>query len=159
MSYFVTGLPRSRTAWFSEWLPDCLHEGFEGCYTHKEYIKKLGKKGDSNSALMFFPIERYFPKAPVVIVERNFDEVIFSLEKIGLFNNDVYKAMEASCNRLKRMKGMRVDFHSLPLREIWEYLIGTEFNKKEAETLDKMNIQHVNYNPDVQAFNSFIGER
>ena len=158
MNYFVTGLPRSRTAWFSEWLPDCLHEGVEGCYTHREYIKKLGSKGDSNSSLMFFPIERYFPDAPVLIVERDFDEVMASLEKLGLFNDNVYEFMKESQKRLNSMKGMRVPFFDLPLQDIWEYLIGTEYDKQEAVRMDGIMIQRVNYNPDFQAFKSFIGE-
>ena len=158
MNYFVTGLPRSRTAWFAKWLPNCLHEGIEGCSTHKEFIDKLGDKGDSDSGLMFFPVDRYFPKSPVVIVERDFDEVINSLSNIGLMNNDAYIFMKVAKNMLDKMDGMRVPFDDLPLQDIWEYLIGTEFNKKEAYDMGKINIQNVNYNPDWAAFRNFIGE-
>ena len=158
MNYFVTGLPRSRTAWFAKWLPNCLHEGIEGCSTHKEFIDKLGDKGDSDSGLMFFPVDRYFPKSPVVIVERDFDEVINSLSNIGLMNNDAYIFMKVAKNMLDKMDGMRVPFDDLPLQDIWEYLIGTEFNKREAYDMGKINIQNVNYSPDWVAFRNFIGE-
>jgi hypothetical protein len=159
MNFFVTGLPRSRTAWFSKWLPDCLHEGIEGCFNHKDFVEKLGNRGDSDSALMFFPIERYFPRSPVVIVERDFDEVMSSLDEIGLFNDPVHEFMKESQKRLDKMKGMRVPFNDLPLHDIWDYLIGTEFDKREANKMDSTNIQHINYAPDFQAFINFIGER
>jgi hypothetical protein len=157
-NFFVTGLPRSRTAWFARYLPNCLHEGIEGCFTHREFINKLGGKGDSDSALIFFPLERYFPRSPVVIVERDFDDVINSLSAIGLMNRGILDFMKESQRRLRKMKGMRVPFDNLPLCDIWEYLIGTEFDKQETSKMDSTNIQHINYTPDCQAFNSFIGE-
>jgi hypothetical protein len=157
-NFFVTGLPRTRTAWFSEWLPNCLHEGIEGCSTHKEFVDKVGNKGDSDSGLMFFPIESYFPHSPVVIVERDFDDVINSLSDIYLMNNDIYEYMRKSQKKLDKMKGMRVPFDDLPLNDIWDYLIGTEFDKREANKMNDTNIQHINYTPDFRAFMNFIGE-
>ena len=157
-NFFVTGLPRSRTAWFSKWLPNCLHEGIEGCSTHQEFIEKLGNKGDSDSALMFFPIDKYFSKSPVVIIERDFDDVINSLSVIGLMNDNVFEFMKVSQKRLDKMKGLRVPFDDLPLHDIWEYLIGTEFDSHEADKMNSTNIQHINYAPDFRAFTNFIGE-
>ena len=155
-TFFVTGLPRSRTAWFSEWL-ECLHEGMEGCYTRTEYINKV-KRGDSSSALMFFPIKDFFPDSPVLIVERDMNEIISSLSKIGLFNDDVYKMLQESRRRLDKMDGLRVDFHKLDFEEIWNHLIGSGFDKHRTEIMNDMNIQKVNYKPNVEALQSLIGE-
>ncbi len=157
MSYFLTGLPRSRTAWFAEFLPDCLHEGMEGCRSRHEYVQKLGLQGDSSCALMYFPIADYFPEAPVVIVERDLDAVIDSLDSVGLFNNRVYVMLIDSLKRLNAMPGTRVDFEHLDLEEIWHILIGTELDYEHMARMDSINIQRVNYRPNVDAFNQLIG--
>ena len=156
--YFLTGLPRSRTAWFSEWLPTCLHEGMNGCYSHNEYIKKLGSGGDSSSGLVYFPIERYFPHAPVVIVERDIDEVMESSIRIGRAIDDTYIALTDIQNRLKGLSGLRVDFHNLNLEEIWNHLIGHGFDNQRAIRMSLMNIQKIDKYLDIEAFKSFLGE-
>ena len=156
LNFFVTGLPRSRTAWFSEYLPNCLHEGMEGCYTHADYIEKLGDSGDSSSMLMYFPIAAYYPKSPVVIVDRDIDDVAFSLEKIGLFNDEVMAMLKDAKKRMNKMKGLRVDFNNLPIKVIWEYLIGTQFDELRAKKMNEQNIQKVNYTPDMQAMISLL---
>jgi hypothetical protein len=156
-NFFVTGLPRTRTAWFSEWLPNCLHEGMEGCYTNYEYIRKLGDSGDSSCMLMFFNIEFNFPESPVVIVERDIDDVAQSLENIGLLHDTALYQLRYAKKYLDKMKGLRVDYENLDMKEIWNYLIGTPFDSERAMELEMKNIQKVNRNPDVQAMVSLIG--
>jgi hypothetical protein len=155
-NFFVTGLPRSRTAWFSEWLPDCLHEGMTDCYTHSEYLHKL-KRGDSSSGLVFFPLRSYFPDAPLVIIDRDVDDVAQSMEKIGLFNDYIYKMLKLSKLSLDKMSGMHVDFYKLDLRAIWEYLVGNGFDEERAHEFNSKNIQKINGNIDFKAAKSFIG--
>ena len=158
MAYFLTGLPRSRTAWFSEFLPDCLHEGMNGCYTKQEYIYKLGVGGDSSSGLMYFPIHEFYPGARVVIVQRDIDEVIESLATTRFFDKDSnYSFLFDMSDRLDKMDGLRVDFHNLDLEEIWDYLIGGDFNKDRADKLNNMNIQKLDGQPNVEAMISFLG--
>ena len=155
MNYFVTGLPRSRTAWFSEFLPDCLHEGMTGCYTYKEYMDKLSS-GDSSSGLMYFPLRKFFPNAPLVIVERDLDDVANSLQSINLLTDSVYQGLKITQRLLNKMDGYRVDFYNLDVRGIWEYLIGTEFDRKRAEDFEMRNIQKITP-PDINAMKSFLG--
>lgn len=155
--YFLTGLPRTRTAWFSEFLPDCLHEGMSGCYSHKEYISKL-VGGDSSCGLMYFPIRRYFHDAPIVIIERDFEDVVESLKAINLFNDNVLKELIEASHLLRKMNGLRVDYNNIDLEEIWNYLIGDGFDINRANEFSMRNIQKVNYKPDINAMVSFIGE-
>ena len=158
MNYFVTGLPRSRTAWFAEWLPNCQHEAMEGCYTRTEYINKVGDGGDSSCGIPFLPIHDYFPGAPVLIVHRDLDEVIWSLEKLGLYNAKAHEVLLETLRRLNKMEGMRVYYQKLDLEEIWNYLIGPGYDEKTTKELAAMNIQHVNHSPDAKALKSLIGE-
>jgi len=157
MSFFLTGLPRSRTAWFSEFLPNCLHEGINGCRTRHEYVQKVGEGGDSSCALMFFNLADYFPKAPVVIVERDLDDVVDSLNSIGLFNDQVYFMLIQSLKRLNKMDGLRVEYEHIDLEAVWDRLIGTRMDYERTLDMDAINIQKVNYRPDIAAFNEFTG--
>jgi len=154
-NFFLTGLPRTRTAWFSEYL-DCFHEGIEGCSTYSEYVNKLGDSGDSSSLLMYFPLREYFPDSPLVIVERDIDDVCDSLENIGLFDDRVYWVLKQAQGLLNKMDGVRVDYNSLDIKGIWEYLTGMEFDKKRADEYEMRNIQKVNRHPDRKAWNQFI---
>jgi len=154
-TFFVTGLPRTRTAWFSEYLPNCLHEGMEGCYTKAEYVKKL-IRGDSSSGLMFTAFQEWFPNAPTVIVERDIDEVFESMKSVGF--SETYPVLKEAKKRLNKVKGLRVDYYDLDFEQIWEYLIGDGFNREYTQMLDKVNIQKVNRNPDMNAIRSFFGE-
>jgi hypothetical protein len=156
-NFFVTGLPRSRTAWFSEYLPNCLHEGMVGCYTHEDYLGKL-VNGDSSSLLVFFPLRRYFPDSPLVIVERDVDDIIESLKNIKIFNNASIPILKTMQKRLAGMDGLRVAFNNLDFEEIWDYLIGEGFDENRAKEFNMKNIQKVNRNPDRQALKHFLGE-
>jgi len=55
--FFITGLPRSRTAWFSAFMTasgyPCLHEGLNGCKSIAEYKQKIKHKSDSNTGFIF----------------------------------------------------------------------------------------------------------
>jgi len=130
----------------------------EGCYSHPEYFDKLGDSGDSSSMLMYFPLKLYYPESPVVIVERDIDDIAQSLENIGLFNDDVMAMLKEAKRLLDKMFGVRVDFNNLDIQGIWEYLIGTEFDRNRASEFEMRNIQKVNYYPDIQALNSLMGE-
>jgi len=155
--YFLTGLPRTRTAWFSEYLPNCLHEGMEGCFTWNQYTDKL-TGGDSSCCLMYFPIKDLFPESKIVIIERDMEEVVESLRGIDLFDDEVLSMLYESKDRLDDMQGLRVDYHSLDMEEIWTYLIGDGFNQGYTDILNKVNIQKINRNPDIKAFQSLLGE-
>jgi hypothetical protein len=133
----------------------------EGCYSIDEYLKKLGPCGDSSSLLAFFPIDAYFPDAPIVIVERDIDDVISSLESINLMHDGAVSLLRQAKTHLDKMKGMRIDFEDLSsltvIEFIWNHLIGTEFDEKRAIEFQMKNIQKVNRKPNVDAMVTFIG--
>ena len=54
------------------------------------------------------------------------------------------------------MDGVRVDYNSLDIKGIWEYLTGMEFDKKRADEYEMRNIQKVNRHPERKAWNQFI---
>ncbi len=129
----------------------------EGCYSRYEYTSKV-VRGDSSSGLMFIPFQDWFPDSKTMIIERPIDEVIESLKKVDLFSNPVYDMLLESQRLLNTLKGLRVDFHDLDFKQIWTYLIGDGFDKEYTEIMDKVNIQNINREPDVEALQSLVEE-
>jgi len=149
-NFFVIGLPRSRTAWLANFLTYednfCYHEGIDGCSSLEEYKKKLGKnKGDSSTGLMLLDMNKEFPNTPKVIIESDVEKSIeFTKEKYGVYIPDYFYMIE---EKLKSIQGLRVKFEDIDksLDKIWEYLIGTPYNKDRGTLLSTMNIQTNNY--------------
>jgi len=119
MSFFITGLPRSRTAWFSAFMTasgfPCLHEGMNNCLTIKEYKDKVSNVSDSNTGFAF--IENPYPNRPLLIIHRK-----------GRMNG--VKGMLKGSDKLKKMNGLHVNFEDIDIRihEIFNYLTGFDLN-------------------------------
>ena len=140
MSFFVVGLPRSRTAWFSVFLSHdgryCHHEGLNGCKSVQEYRDKIGGDGDSSTGLMLFDSLN----APTVIIERDLAPVRDYCKRVFGSGGDELDFLKA---RLDGLEGLRVPFGQIDdrLGEIWEYLIGTPYDDKRGKKLASLNIQ------------------
>lgn len=145
MSFFVIGLPRSRTAWLANFLTYddhfCSHEGINGCRSIEEFTTKLGSDGDSGTSMMVFDMNTLFPDAPIVIIERNVKHAIeYAQKEFGFYEPDIfYRAKE----KLDKIDGLRIQYDDIDNRlpEIWDHLIGKGFDKRRADMLVKFNIQ------------------
>ena len=89
-NFFITGFPRSRTAWlsalFSTDFSDCIHEPFVHLVTCEDifdYLKGSNfiHKGLSDSSMAYYHdfISKKFPGCPIVVIEREEGEVTRSL--------------------------------------------------------------------------------
>jgi len=160
-NFLVIGLPRSRTAWLANFLTYdgnfCYHEGLNGCSTIEEYKDKLGKdKGDSNTGIMLFDFEKYFPNTKVIIIDSDIKKSV----KFGkeVYSEDIEDAMIKAKHRLDSIKGLHINVDNInsSLKKIWEYVSDKPFNKDRAAMLIKLNIQ-VNdpFDIDVEAIHKF----
>lgn len=127
--FFITGLPRSRTAWFSAFMTasgyHCLHEGINGCRTIDEYKEKVTSCSDSNTAFGFIDIP---DERPILIIHRK-----------GRHGKE-FKNPE---KKLVDTKGMHVDFVDLNdrMEEIFKYLTGDELDVDIFNIFKSLNIQ------------------
>ena len=146
MNFFVIGLPRSRTAWLANFLTYnnhyCFHEGIDGCNNIYDYIEKLGdSNGDASTGLMLFDMNKQFPESPKVIIESDIKKAIdYSYKTYGYFDSKYVYDLQ---DRLNQIDGLRIKFDDIDdrLEEIWDYLIGTPFDKRRAEILKRLRIE------------------
>lgn len=130
--FFITGLPRSRTAWFAAFMTasgfPCMHEGMNGCKTIKEYKLKIKNKSDSNTGL--FIVKNPYPKRRMLIIHRK-----------NRMNN--VAGMENGEQQLLKLNGLHVNFNDINKRidEIFYYLTLTKINKDIYNLFKHLNIQ------------------
>lgn len=121
--FFITGLPRSRTAWMAAFLTNgevfCAHELMNGCHSRQEFYAKMeAVDGNSDCGLPLSNFQEVWD-APTVIIER--------------IPNHEY---------LSNLSGLRVGFSELDERmeEICAY-IGVRYDRQRHGLFSKMNIQ------------------
>lgn len=158
-NFFITGLPRSRTAWLAAFLsaaPDvlCLHEAFMD-YSYRDFAgitRKYKLLGNSDCGIAIFVDEfmQVFPDSPLVIIERNPEESLEALYKAfpetrnalceGLINDAAY-----GIDLLKlSMDPLVVAYEDIDNRiaEIWHKCLGDRaFDADRFNSFSDLNIQ------------------
>lgn len=159
--YFITGYPRSRTAWLAAFMTTgqslCLHEGIartggieplgramEACAKH------CGAVGDSDPTLPLYAEEflEAFPDAPVLVVKRPALEVRSSLMRQGMTLSETESMLERLSAGLETIISKAqvcwpVDYHSIDstLEPIWEFLVGDGFDALRAAEMVRFRIE------------------
>lgn len=161
--FYVTGLPRSRTAWLSVALSDytrvaCLHEPLAWLdeYTPEALLKLLDATrcptagvADSGLPVVAPDLPSLLP-GPVLIVWRDPEQVITSLARYLGGDESVHAggvaAMHARLDGFRhRYEHMTVRFEDLGslevMRSVWQHLIPhLPFQRRRIESLMRMRI-------------------
>ncbi len=156
-NFFITGLPRSRTAWFARYFTDagvlCFHEAMKGVCDRDEYWQKMSNPdyrfiGNSDCGLY---LGGYREGSPLIVIERDIDEVEESLRLIGIFG--VRSVLEEGRDAIERMDGLHILFEDIDVRleEIHQYCVDTPFSEPRAKDYINMNIQLHEIVPDVES--------
>ena len=157
-NFFVFGLPRSRTAWFSNLLTTddsiCLHEysPFNGYEKMQKIFKESGMKycGESNpNPQFFFETKKHYPDSPFVYIRRPFKESLLSLIKLPIKekppNNAIEKVMISASSNIDKILSDKnlliVDFHSIT-EGVCEQVIKHCMPDKE---INMLRIRHLLY--------------
>lgn len=165
--YFITGLPRSRTAWLANFLTHgdsfCFHELLKTC--EADNIVKTMKDmpyqyvGNSDSGLPFFMDKISLEDFNVVVIERDKKEVIKSLK--NLFQSDdqsIEKIVESLENKIQYIKNqynpLIVDFNMLNdlsiCETIWKFCLPTiPFDVNRWQLLNQLKIE----TKDINSYN------
>jgi hypothetical protein len=121
--YFITGLPRCRSAWFANWLTwgdsFCAHDGFYGHASVESFLKALANQaaparliGHSDPANVFFwrQLVEHFPEAKWVVVRRDPEEAYAaSCKAFGdILDRSVFEhlchELDALCEQVKPLE-------------------------------------------------------
>jgi hypothetical protein len=148
--FFITGYPRSMTAWLSVAL-DCAHE--RDGKSMEEFLKEIecGKQvGDSNSisSMFYAEIKERFPDSKWVIIEREKEECLESFCKVSKLPkrtcNELFNCLEYYISKIS--PALRVKFCDIPIRlkEIWEWCYPEiEYPIERIKKLQMLNIQQI----------------
>ena len=125
-NFFITGLPRSRTAWFSAFMTasgfPCGHELINNCETIEEYKEKVKDLSDSNTAFAF--ISNPYPERKTLVIHRD-----DAPHKEFLVNLDVINGLHVNFNDIHK----RID-------EIFNYLTNSDLNIEIYNKFKMLNI-------------------
>lgn len=165
--FFITGLPRSRTKWFSEYftgLKDvfCYHEALNGCESKDHFDIRMRAPfakhiGNSDSGLMITDFQQRF-MAPTVIIERDIDDVSVALAHqfgAGLFEEgEGRRHLERHKAMMDKLSGLRIPYDEINgrLQEIHEYLVPVPFDSEYAEKLINKHIQVDNLTVNLRSY-------
>lgn len=166
--FFITGLPRSRTAWLANFFTTencfCYHDALSFIspvnmpYQFTRHVETI--VGDSDSALVIHMsiMLRLFPTAAWVFVRRPVEEAASSYWKTFGNRYPCGPQTQSECDRrfnmleeqLDQAEGMvsnkmAVQFSRLSnentMRAMWDFLIGdTPFNKERWRMLESMQV-------------------
>lgn len=156
MKYLITGLPRSRTAWMAQFMPNCVHEPIT--YMKKiEDIKTVyaDHDGISDSGLGFWLDWILHNVAPrTLIIDRDLDEVEKSLAEMNLglpATNYCELLQEKLDEHAKHPLVLRVPYEALGnmrvMQKVWWHLLGHRYAFDEAR-FKRMNAINITVSND-----------
>jgi hypothetical protein len=137
---FITGLPRSRTYWFSKYF-NGTHEPMNGCKTRQEFYDKVEGKVNADCGLIITDWDKRWPNS-TVIVHRPVDDVIASLSSMITITTHLELFLRAQDKAINFIEGLHVDFSDINdrMKEICTY-VGVDFDTKHANKMIKQNLQ------------------
>ena len=149
--FFITGLPRSRTAWMAAFLTEgnvfCHHEFLNRCLTREAFYTGMRRNGcrigNSDPGLVITDFQSRFPAAKTLIIRRPRDDAFASIA--AMFPPDIpvsRAAFESMADNIDRLKGMQVGFSDLDsaMPDICAYL-DLPYNLERHELFNSLNIQ------------------
>jgi hypothetical protein len=155
-NFFITGLPRSRTAWLSAFMSSgdvfCHHELIKENQDVVSYANAMAKGyrvvGNADCGGMVFPDILALHDA-IVIIERDPEEVIESLNKV--FPEKTKETPEIVYELQKRLdmvNGLRIPYNEVnsSIKKIWEHCTGslTGFDENRFNLMRELRITTTN---------------
>ncbi len=145
--FVITGLPRSRTAWFAAYLTHgdtfCHHEAI--FHNKSMDLEGYANVGDSDSGYVLRP--EWGPEQGnhrIVVIHRDIDEVRASLAAVGIFDA---RSLLLDCDdKLDELKGFHVNFNHIndKLEDICHY-IKVPYDRDRAELFKTLHIEPVDF--------------
>jgi hypothetical protein len=140
--FYITGLPRSRTAWFAAFMTasgfPCYHEAVIGCKSLKEYQEKVANHSDSTTGLGI--LDKADDRPTLAITGR--------VERATEFAGCDKSWMEELEQTQVSMAGMAVHFDEVDdrIEDIFKFLTGQDIDWSVYELFRNLTITtHVEF--------------
>lgn len=148
-SRFITGLPRTRTYWFSQYF-NGLHEPLNGCKSRQEFYDKVDGKLTCDCGLIITDWQEHWPDSKTVIIHRDVNEVIDSLSALMTVTTLTAVFLKRQARALKEITGLHINFEEINdnLKQICDYL-GEEY-RSDSDLINK-NLQLENITGDPES--------
>lgn len=159
MDFFITGLPRSKTAWISLYLSRrkhiCHHEltaqyGINKCLQFKHDTRVCEGNSDSGLLLYYEACIERFPYSPWVNIIRDYSEVYDSSIKWGIPKPNILFAIEKQNKFREDQKDNRnyievsFDLTDMDLERVCDH-VGIEYSQQHTDRMRQYNIQMSDY--------------
>lgn len=162
IDFFITGFPRSRLAWLSNYLyygnMACIHDGLFYGLESKDFgflnnfhdIAEVVGIADSGLAIYQDTLIEKYPEAKWIIVERPYGEVRQSIESLGMKPGNTLASLSTKIDELRgKLQSFSVDFSNVSdaVTDIARY-VNPEWKcpLERHEMLVNMNVQ---FDPDI----------
>lgn len=153
--FIIFALPRSRTAWLASWLCHggefkVAHDLTMSCKSPQDFFSLLAQcdgTAETGAELGWKLIKSVLPKAKLLVIRRNIDEVEDSLAAQGVIGvRDQLEERELMLEAISALPGTETfDFADLKIKRcckwIWEYLLGVPFDEPWWKVCSQTNIQ------------------
>lgn len=180
-NFFITGFPRSRTAWLANFFTHkdsyCFHELSKEGGNVYELVSKLHSRpepivGTSDCAFPFYykDILQLLPESKIVIVERDVEDVKKSLAKfVGAWNDELEEIITTSNKKLNELTDdhdcIFIGYEELEEEKVLKslyYQLGMDnWDHERWKQLDQTNVQLIKEkwlpNINVQNMKSLLG--
>ena len=151
---FVTGLPRSRTYWFSRYFSacgaPCHHEHLAAVKSRNEFYAEMESgAGDSDHMLYITDYETRWPDARRLIIRRPLGEVMRSLMAIGI--RPSLPQLMQNLDGINSVTGLHVRYCDInkSLRAIHEYMVpNIPFSQDLADRMIASKLESVKRDAD-----------
>lgn len=179
-TFFITGLPRSRTAWLSNLLTYrnsfCYHELARHGGNARDLIKKMETRterfvgtADSSFPIYHKSILELVPESKIVVIDRNINDVKNSLcEFLGGWSDELDETVEKTGKALYELTrhydckiiGFNDLEDTLTVKSIVDYISPNDWDVDRFTQLDRMNVGLNSkwlVDIDLDDFNSLLG--
>lgn len=150
--FFVTGLPRTRTAWLSNLLTTsnsiCLHDALRAARTRDGLLalSSLPYVGVADAFLALFP-SAIAPGDPLVVINRSYDDVHGRMAQLWPGSERMLPSLYAALDTLKSSHAhIEIDFRDLDdphyVSAIWHYCVpGISWDGDRYEQLRRLKVE------------------
>jgi hypothetical protein len=152
--YFITGLPRCRSAWLANLLTwdnsFCYHDGWLGIASVDQFAAMLNetpadKVGNSDPANVFFweELAERFPEAKWVVVKRDYETTLASCQRA--FTSVRRESLAAMSDRLNELvatlQPLVIDYEQLGDGAVVARYCGVDVPRRRYDMLAHLQVQ------------------